>query len=496
MLSKIIYEKKYNSYKNSNNINKNYKMSKYLNKLNGGAEPRTINPSNLKNEIGSGGFGKVFDFKLDSDKEQSYVAKVFNHLDKNVSLNTENYNNEKELYMRKMSIYCGKLNINETGDKKYTYTSPLLEKMSNQIMLIEPRISKNHDPYFVITNEIIDYIKTLFPTQSEIINSIIGLIIYKSKPLVYGLYPDKSRKIIGTYVVSLISNSESYLIYIDTFNIMRLIYFDDINRTLIYKNLGMDLYDAMVLNKIKIPELNQRILLCIDLLRQVNDIFLLGINHNDIKLENIVIKYINGNYFLTIIDYGIAKFIKEIRYMYDKNDNTNLSMYPTNRQYNPEIYEINRLFVDKFNRLMKKVDFSEIENLFYKSLHWSLGGLFIAILNWSGINESKWLEYYNEYDKNCEENNRICIRCFNMSNPENFKIAKLYIESIFKYIPYEIKYNPTKNSDYMLLKEIINNLLQISTDSKILLSKHYENIKDKFNFQEYLKARKESGIDN
>ena len=63
----------------------------------------------------------------------------------------------------------------------------------------------------------ISFVESVEPS-SEIINSIIGLIIYKSNPLVYGLYSNGSRKIIGTYDVSSIPGSESYLIYIDTFN--------------------------------------------------------------------------------------------------------------------------------------------------------------------------------------------------------------------------------------------------------------------------------------
>ena len=79
MINNIIYEKKINTYKNSNSLNKNYKINKYLNKLNihGGTESKSIDMKSFANAtlLGSGSFGTVKLLEIDNKSSKSSIAK-------------------------------------------------------------------------------------------------------------------------------------------------------------------------------------------------------------------------------------------------------------------------------------------------------------------------------------------------------------------------------------------------------------------------------------
>ena len=236
MLSKIIYEKKYNSYKNSNNINKNYKMSKYLNKLNGGAESKNINPKDFKEKLGEGSFGKVYNIDLN---DENYAAKEFKE--------RESYNNEKNLYIKKLSIFCG---ILDPGSNIYYSPQENIILTSLNYRSINHPITKS---IVFIQGDILNNIKTLIHDD---LKGITDIFIYTNLSSVHGIFLDRSEKIIG----SVIECDGRYNIYIDSFKTMRLIYFNDENKTLVYKNLGISLFNATHNpNPTEIPSEKQRV---------------------------------------------------------------------------------------------------------------------------------------------------------------------------------------------------------------------------------------------
>jgi len=466
-MEKVVYEQKYNYYKNSNLLDKNNKINKYLNKLNiyGGAGYRNlkIDFTSLP-ELGRGVYGNVRKFIDENNKE--FAIKQFNI--------PAEYHKEKKLFIKNLSTFCGKINIKL---KTYTYNNVIIE-LTDVNYIVKNNSKKN----IIIKDNILKNIKLIGPIEIKDITEIIIFTRTRTKTEefnMFGILNDGSKIIIGTYIYDNINNT--YSIYIERFKNMRLLYFNDDQHLLFYKDLGISLSNALDL-KLKpdtfiVPSFEQRIYLCIDLIRQVNDLINVGIYHNDLKNSNIVIKQINNEYYLTIVDYGLSKTKNDIQSSY--NFESNLMYDTTANSFSPEYYEINKLIINKF-RIQdgSKIEYNELIELFDKSLHWILGGICINILNWSNIQLYLCYKYY-KYDRQYYE------------LPLYIKIASEYTKDILKYIH-------TTNSEsqlYTILKTILNNLLQINTSDKILLSTHFQllNIEP---YTTYFSKRKELHIDD
>ena len=465
-MNNIIYEKKYNNYKKSDVSNKNNKMIKYLNKLNisGGAGFRQMDMTKYDdlNILGKGSFGVVKEF---TEEFKDYAIKQFTNNQRGIN----DYNDEKNLYIKKLSIYCGKIQENS-----YIYNDHIIPLTNNNYIFI------NTDEFviIIIKSNILAFIKENIIPQ-ELKDNIIEIIMYTSKPLqslslnIYGRFADQSVKMIGTFLYT--SDTESTLIYIDSFKTMRLLYFNDTNRLLFYKNLGISLTDAF--KKLEEPNTLQKVLLCMDLIKQVNGLIETGIYHNDLKTDNIVIKKCrDGNYYLTIIDYGLAILHSELNLL-------GTELLTTGIIYSPEYNKINKILKKKKEDINLKI----LEELLDKSSHWVLGGICINILNWKDIQLSEWSKSYGTLYKT----NISFLQVLDLDNNENYDNAIHYIDSLKAFIP-EYESIP----EYDILKSVIINLLEPGTDMKKLLSVHYAKFKDSKYYNKYLSERLISEIDN
>ena len=422
-------------------------MKKYLYKLNGGAGsyPFDIDIESLP-ELGTGYFGTVKQYEDFAIKHIEY--KKF-------------YDDEKELFIKKLSIPCGKINI-ET--KKYI--SP--DKTINYD-LTDDNFMKISDEIYIMNN-ILEYIKSIGPVEIQQLSDIIintNSISIDNELNIYGIL-DKIL-IIGTFVNN---QDNTYSIYIDTFKNMRLLYFNDEKQLLFYKNLGTNL-NIIIQQQIKISFI-QRVLLCIDLIRQVKDLLDVGIYHSDIKNDNIVIKQSDDHskFYLTIVDFGLSTTLRDIKYHYDLESNA--LIYSTGiRQLNPENIIIFKLIKDGFIKDDAKYSFDDLKSLFDKSIYWILGGICINILEWSNIQDVLFKNYlYNS-----------------TYNDETFY---LYVEELRTHIPISSD-DGLIYSIYEDLKQIINNLLEIHVEKNSL--SEYFTLLNKEPYQSYLIGRKESQID-
>ena len=459
-MDRINYEIKFNYYKKSELVNKNYKMKKYLYKLNGGAGSYNFDIDiDTLPDLGSGFFGIV---KQDKDFTINHFGIVKEYEDfaiKYIDFK-KFYDDEKELFIKKISIPCGKINI-ETNQ----YNSP-----DNTINydLTDDNFIKISDEIYIMNN-ILEYIKSIGPIEIQQLSNIIiniNSISIDNELNIYGIL-DKIF-IIGTFVNN---QDNTYSIYIDTFKNMRLLYFNDEKQLLFYKNLGLNLNITMQQFKISFIH---RVLLCIDLIRQVKDLLDVGIYHSDIKNDNIVIKQSkdHSTFYLTIIDFGISTTLRDIRYHYDLGSNA-LKYSTSIRQFNPENIIIFKLITDGFIKDGNKYPFDKLKDLFDKSIYWILGGICINILEWSNIQDV----LYRKYLYNSTYNN------------ETFY---LYVEELRIHIP-------ISSDDGLIypiyddLKQIINNLLEIHAEKNSLSD--YFTLLNKEPYQSYLIGRKESQID-
>lgn len=464
-MNKVIYEQKYNFYKNSNLSDKNYKINKYLNKLNiyGGAGLRNLNIDFTSlPDLGSGVYGVVKKFIDENNSE--FAIKQF-------KIPIE-YHKEKNLFIRKLSNFYGIIN---TISRTYMLKDIRIKLTDvNYIVQNEPKAQ------IIIRDDILEYIKSIGPYE---IKEIIEIVIFtrsinKTKELnIFGKLNDGSKIIIGTCIYDDIY--KTYSIYIESFKNMRLLYFNDEQHLLFYKDLGISLSNALKLqpDTFIVPSFEQRIYLCVDLIRQVNDLINAGIYHNDLKTSNIVIKQINNEYYLTIVDYGISKTKNDIKLFYDHE--SNLMYNTTANSFSPEYYEINRLIVNKLRTSNgSKILFNNFIELFDKSFHWILGGICINILVWSDIQLKICYKHYN-YERQYYE------------LPMYIKLATDYTKDILSNIPNMSHESPL----YKILKPIIHNLLEIKTSNKILLSTHFPllNIEP---YITYFSKRKELHIDD
>ena len=462
------FEKKYNFYKNSNLSNKNYKMNKYLNKLNidGGTDSRKIPTPfrfNDANYLGSGVSASVYSL-IDGSKE--FAIKRF--------VNHKLYYEEKELFIKKLSIYCGNINI-------------LLLKYykidGSNVDLIESNYKKTYTQ-IKITGNILTYIKSIAHTSIQSITEL-NIKLYDNPLIMEVNITDESANPIGT----MIKNGDIYDIYIDIPKNMKLLYYNDNALTLFYKNLGGSL--STFLRGHNTITYIQKIYLCIDLIRQVNDLINNGIHHNDLKNDNIVIKQIGNNYYLTIIDYGIALTNSDIKRDYDSANITFKRLgdhyyNTTANAYSPEYFLINKLIRNRYVEMGTKKSYDYIIGLFNKSLHWILGGICINILNSSNIQLRIW-----------RENLDFDLDLYNTSSRNIVRIRN-YARALLSEIPNfnGVGLNPTELQLYNNLCAYIRNLLEIDVSTKKLLSVDFGRLLNIEPYLSYYATRQVSEIDN
>jgi len=469
------YENKFNFYKNSNLVNKNYKMNKYLYKLNGGAGSFDlyIDFESLP-DLGSGYFGKVKDY---GDYAVKYIS---DRLD---------YDNEKKLFIYKLSIPCGIIDI---VTKKYIFSSGD-ETINYDLTDVN---YKQDDNKLIIAGDILEYIKSIGPIEIKDFDNInIDFELTHNELNIY----DISKKIIGTYVNN---RDNTYSIYIDTFKNMKLLYFNDDKQFLFYKNLGTNLNITITQHKISFE---QRVLLCIDLIRQVSELIDVGIYHNDLKNVNIVIKQSAdlSKYYLTIVDFGMSITLREIKHHYEINSDE-LEYKYNERQYNPVNILISKIIKNKFIHNGKKILFNKLKFLFEKSLYWILGAICINILSWSDIQNDLFqihiLGKYN-YDNFSTYITKLKEHIFDCTDDGEY--CDIYVSSEDMYDDPD---TDTDTDNKLYLYDVINKLLVLKQDEQELLleldqdeqneslSKYYSNL-----YREpyilYLAQRKESNID-
>ena len=407
-MNKVIYEAKYNYYKKTDTVDKNYKMNKYLNKLNihGGASKLVLqdgitieNLLTRTNLVGEGGFGAVYKATIGGIE---CVVKNFN--------GKVEYEQEKSLYIQKLSINMGNIIIKDRG------TDIIDESLIAKIKLVN-----------------IERFNLLISLQIQNIQGLKGIEVD-----VIGIFTDGRRESIGT--------CKHGIIYIDTFKRMRLLFFDDGEKLLVYKNLGMDLKKAL-LTPTYTPTYTQRAMLCIDLIRQVNDLIKAGIYHNDLKLENIVIKEINGEYFLTLIDYGIS---------FTDGDISTILSSGTDEEKSDKLNELfSKLSLPwlspEFVRLSKMSNQTQIpSHEFYKEylirmFHWSIAGICLCILNWQDVQSSIYMDTFT-----------LISAQATIKHISTGKKATFYKIDMLKYLP----------EHFNIFQEIIENMLEFETQIK------------------------------
>ena len=442
-MNKVIYEAKYNYYKKTDTVDKNYKMNKYLNKLNihGGASKLVLqygitikNLLTTTNLVGEGGFGAVYKATIGGIE---CVVKKFNA--------QVEYEQEKSLYIQKLSINVGKITIQDRG------TDIIDESLIANIKSVNKKR--------------FDKLESL---QIQNIQDLKGIEVD-----VIGIFRDGRRESIGT--------CKHGIIYIDTFKRMRLLFFDDGNKLLVYKNLGMDLKKTL-LTPTYTPNNTQRAMLCIDLIRQVNDLIKAGIYHNDLKLENIVIKEINGEYFLTLIDYGISFTDGDIRAILPSGTDEE----KVDKLDKKKVDKLNELFSNlslqwlspDFVRLLKMPEenliltYESYKEYLIKMFHWSIAGICLCILNWQDVQSS------------------IYISTFTLKSPlaiirniSTISKAKSYKTEMLKYLP----------KHFNIFPEIIENMLEFESIDKDELYVYKDKLTSseyKSDYDSYLEKRK------
>ena len=374
----------------------------------------------------------------------------------------DDYFNEKEIYTTKLPQYCGC--ITKENENIFYNGFQIMITYENGMMIISDKT----------------LIKNIIKISSKQIDKIC---IYDS----YIFTEDK------TNIGFLIKNNNSYNIYIDSFKIMKLLYFNDKHKLLYYENLGVNLIDSF---RNRYPSHEQRIFMCIDLIRQVKELIELSIYHNDIKNDNIVLKSTNLNYYINLVDYGISITI---------NDLLQFKYLTSPNSFSPEYYIINTL-------LRKLNIFTDMKDILDKSLHWIIGGIIINILSWKDIQIPIWNKYYNPnkykigYDISFEKHLRNYINqniAFNYAKEmmsELFKNEYLY-EDFFFSDSYDIinsinNYDSIKDiiddrfkDDLIIFILIVHNLFEFSPDKKISLSEMYNKLKDYPGYQNYLNLK-------
>ncbi len=394
-MKSINYEIKYNYYKKSNksDSNKIYKMNKYLNKLNitGGSGLMRVDMQQPLIEIGRGNFGGVFKYNIAYSGE--YVVKRF--------YRENDYYSEKDLFIRKLSIYCGSINTSVTPHI-YTLNATSFHLDDGNSLLVHRKL--------IIKGNILDSIKSV-PGMTDVLTSVGELHIFSNSNIT--AYTDSTKTTtVGTIVPNRHRYRDIYNIYIDIPRSMKLLFYDDAALILYYKHYGISLKQLFRDRTHVLPL--QRIFLCIDLIRQVNQLITGGIHHNDLKNDNIVIKNIGEDWYLTIVDYGLAITNSDIRRDYDSTTDEDAyqrrhTLYmsgahyynTTANAYSPEYFLINQYITNDYRPPGAlhglQHPYNDIIDLFNKSLHWIIGGICINILTGINYQYDEWNTEFGIY---------------------------------------------------------------------------------------------------
>ena len=459
MINQVIYEKKLNYY---NTNYDNSKINKYLNKLNiyGGAEEINLAPDQIAilsrlPVLNRGSFGIV-------KQQGNFVIKQFS--------SKQEYEDEKMMYISKLTIPGGKINLKE---EKYSYIDPNGDVTKNkEIDLNENNIKKMPTDNYHIKGNLLEYLKLLFPNE---LNSCLVLYIHdklETYMSIYGNFPN-GIFLIGTCYLNIY---DEYELFFNYSKIFKLLNFNDANLLLYYKYLGDNL--SVSFETKPIIDLDQRVLLCFDLIRQVAELIKQGIYHNDLKNQNIVLLPAqNGNIFLTIIDYGLAVTHGEMITM--NTSDRPILLLTTENAYSNDYFLLNT----------KKMSLVFLNYILRHMSHWIIGGICMNILCWNNIQFRIFNSIYSSKLNPAikpEHKNQEILKLFGNDTLNNEYLARLLQEFPVEFV----ETNPT----YALLRGIIIGLLELG--AKYDLSVHYDKFKDLPEYQAYLEQRRISKIDD
>lgn len=352
------------------------------------------------NIIGKGEYGIVYEV---IHNNTNMVAKVFN--------SNKDYKRELEIYTKILPILCGKIIINNVisfyifDNKKYRLND--YTNNNNIITITDKLILDNINK--VIQNDFEDFISIKINLTNNIINGDTQLYNHN----------------IGRIIIE----DKKYLLYIDSFKFIRLL--DYTHKTLYFQNLGINLTKFLEYNK---PELNQRIYMCIDLIRQISELIDRGIYHNDIKCENLLVKLVNNNYYINIIDFGICVANNDIE--------LKEQLLTTCNAYSPEYFTL----YNKYNLGIKNINI--LKDILDYSSHWIIAGIIIDIIVWKNIQYSIWLKHYHTHD-----NINSLKRYSNISINYNYIIDLLFTFAQCDDIYIDVKYKEINNNNIAKLIE-------------------------------------------
>lgn len=310
---------------------------------------------NLK-KIGHGEYGIVYKTNINNNE---IAIKQFKY--------KADYYNEKYIYTKLLPIFCGKIHI--TKLLFINIKCDYIDTFNTYYQL---------NKYNIISNDIFITDKILIKKIQKILKNYFGEItsinfnINSNLSIIKTTIEDKEYAI--GHIIKHINN---YHLYIDSFNIVRLLNYDDNNRLLYLEYLGINLSEAFIKYRL---DFQQRIYISIDLIRQINYLISMGIYHNDIKCDNIVISQHNDNYYINLIDFGLCKSLKDIKL----NDYYLTTCYA----YSPEYFKINI----KYRKGIRNL--TELKDLLDKSTHWTIAGIIINILLWENVQYNIWYKYY------------------------------------------------------------------------------------------------------
>jgi len=258
----------------------------------------------------------------------------------------------------------------------------MINKENTDILSYEIQIDTNN--VFEISNRkyILNFIKIIY-SKNEVMIQLYKLLDYEKKTFIKYVIL-KIRTIKNNfknieYFNNIFFEEIEYNIFlknnISTFKCNLLYYYINNDK---YNNKYTMVFDYLgeTLEKFNIYklDLSKKILLIIELLEQCIELNKFSLYHNDIKPDNICIKNNNGNYSMSLIDFGILytkeSFEKSIYY------NTTLT------SGSPEYYKINNLIDNGIETFDKE--------LFDKSQHYAVAGIIF------GIFIDKQYEYFNK----------------------------------------------------------------------------------------------------
>ena len=445
---------------------------------------------NLK-YIGVGNYGYVYETIHNNSK---VVIKQFN--------NISDMEKERDIYIKMLSIYCGKLYIKNESVYYIKDNIEHIKLSSNIIKLDNTQIIQSDDKILldIINNLLEDEFDTFI--SLKFVLSDINVIQASTEFFTYT---------IGNITIKIDVNNENvlseityYNLHIDSFKLMRILFIKD--NMLYFQHLGSSLEQSFN-NDCLYVGFNQRVLLCIDLLRQMSILLERGIYHNDIKNDNLTIRELDSNYYISIIDYGLA--ISKNKTYLDE------ILLTTSNAFSPEYYKIYNAYMNDI------IEIKYLEKYLDYASNWIVGGIIINILCWKNVQLKCW---YNHYNENKSKDNLYILKKYkNVDIAHNYIIQLIFellsINDLYNSVDDKLKniydlnekllLNIQSNKDnlldnlYLILNNnityykkeyidlilIIFNLLEFRTDKKKKISTLYEQLKTYPSYNEYLTNR-------